>query len=223
MTHTHTHTLYSDSLDIISSNTAAVLKLNSPHERHQVDAHIQSYRSHTTSLARCPSSDERSPEALEAGLDADTGRLVDVLQRLELLSAQLVVGQLILSVEGLCGRTNNSVHSLLRTPAVGVTSTLTDVNVLLPQGHQRQEQDLSVDTPEGNKRRRDERSNRRQTKTRNETRPQPFGALRPPLDLSDQQVDRPVHIVRLDVTDDGVEERSDFLVVRRCQRPLLLH
>lgn len=50
-----------------------------------------------------PSSDERRPEAFEAPLHGEAGRRVDAAQSLQLLGAQLVVGQLVLAVEGLCG------------------------------------------------------------------------------------------------------------------------
>lgn len=43
-----------------------------------------------------------------------------------------------------------------------------------------------------------------------------------PLDLSDQQVDRSVDVVGLDVADNSVEESTNLLVVGGSQRRLFL-
>ena len=52
--------------------------------------------------ARAGPSDERGSEAFKAPLNAGGGRLIDAVQRLELLGAQLVVSHAVLPVEGLC-------------------------------------------------------------------------------------------------------------------------
>lgn len=59
---------------------------------------------------RCWCSDERCPERFKAPLDARGRRLIDAVQRLELLRAELVVSNAVLPVEGLCGCTNNTKH-----------------------------------------------------------------------------------------------------------------
>lgn len=47
-------------------------------------------------------SDEGGPKAFQAPLDAGARRLINPVQRLELLRAQLVISLLVLPVEGLC-------------------------------------------------------------------------------------------------------------------------
>lgn len=72
-----------------------------------------------------------------------------------------------------------------------------DVNVLPSQCHKRQEEDLPIDTPLA------------------------FD-LWVPLDLSEEQIDGAVYIVRLDAADDAVEEGPCLLMVRGGQGGLLL-
>lgn len=73
----------------------------------------------------CRRSDERRPEAFQARLDAGAGRLVDLVQSLELLGAQLAVGLDVLPVKGLCGSIRSTHVSWAPVERLGFTAAVT--------------------------------------------------------------------------------------------------
>lgn len=73
----------------------------------------------------CPRSDERRPEAFQARLDAGAGRLVDLVQSLELLGAQLAVGLDVLPVKGLCGSIRSTHVSWAQVERLDFTAAVT--------------------------------------------------------------------------------------------------
>lgn len=70
-------------------------------------------------------SDERRPEAFKARLDAGAGRLVDLVQSLELLGAQLAVSLDVLPVKGLCGSIRSTNISWVRAEPPHSTAAVT--------------------------------------------------------------------------------------------------